>query len=62
MTKTQAEHLAQLWFYSCGAPDSSKVAQEISRLAKMIIDFEDGIKIPWKIVNRNLTIESLKDN
>lgn len=51
---TKAEIIAQLWFFSCDAPDTDETAHEIQRLAKMIYAVMAGETVPWRIVNHSL--------
>ena len=51
---TKSEIIAQLWMFSCDAPDTNETSQEIQRLAEMIDNVLSGEEPSWHIVNHSL--------
>jgi hypothetical protein len=52
---SKSEIIAQLWFFSCDAPDHDETAKEIQRLSKMIDSVFDGNEPKWKVFNHSLS-------
>jgi hypothetical protein len=46
--------IAEKFFLSCGAPDTTEISREIDRLAKMIEDSCNGLPVSSKLVNNIL--------
>lgn len=66
MTKTTneqtAQKIAEMWMFSCDAPDDNETAAEISRLAQLIVDVQNGNNVKWRVVNHSLHSDQLKVN
>lgn len=55
MNSSKSQIVAQLWMYSCDAPDTNETDQEIERLAKLIDDVFSEQEVKWKVVNNSLS-------
>lgn len=53
--KNKCDEIAQRWFWSCDAPDTTATAREASRLSKLIYDVMNGAQDrQWKVVKHYL--------
>lgn len=61
--KKKCDIIAQKWFWSCDAPDSTPTAKECHRLSKLIYDTMQGqADSKWTIVNHYLhNVPELQD-
>jgi len=50
---------AQIFFFSCDAPDTTETSNEIQRLAKIIDDVFSEQDVKWKVVNHSLNTDRL---
>ena len=61
MSRDIAQKIAEMWFFSCNAPDTNRTASEIERLATLILDVSEDKIVEWKVVRNYLHIKDLED-